>query len=414
MGPRTQDTRLWHPFSDMATVRDRELVITRGEDVWLWDEDGNRYLDAFASLWYTNIGHGRSEIADAVAAQMRELEAFTIFFDYANRPALELAELLAELSPMPGSRVMLTPGGGSEAIDTAVKMARRYWFEMGQPDRRHVVSRAHAYHGSNGIGTGIGGIDANRDGWGAALPETSRVGHDSVEALEGEIARVGADRIAAFVCEPVMGAGGVHPPPPGYIEGVAALCRAHDILFVCDSVICGFGRLGTWFGIERWNVEPDVITFAKGVTSGYLPLGGVLFGARVCEPFWSEPGRMVRHGYTFAGHPACCTAALANIAVIDREGLLDRALEIERDLTAVLRPLEDHPAVAEVRSGTGAMAAVELVEEGGAPGLMMRMRAAGVLVRASSPTAVAVCPPLTITREQVDTIGEAFAHSLGA
>ena len=414
MGQRAQDTRLWHPFSDMAAIRDRELVIARGEDVWVWDEDGNRYLDAFASLWYTNVGHGRSEIADAVAAQMRELEAFTIFFDYANRPALELADLLAELSPMPGSRVMLTPGGGSEAIDTAVKIARRYWLEVGQPDRRHVVSRAHAYHGSNGIGTGIGGIDANREGWGAALPETSRVGHDSVEELEGEIARIGADRIAAFVCEPVIGAGGVHPPPPGYIEGVAALCRAHDILFVCDSVICGFGRLGTWFGIERWNVVPDVITFAKGVTSGYLPLGGALFGARVCEPFWSEPGTMVRHGYTFAGHPACCAAALANIAVIDREGLLDRALEIERDLTAVLRPLEDHPAVSEVRCGTGALAAVELAEAGGAPALMMDMRAAGVLVRATSPTTVAVCPPLTMTREQVDTIGEAFAHGLGA
>ncbi|QEC47399.1 aspartate aminotransferase family protein [Baekduia soli] len=413
--PAGRDTRLWHPFADMAAVRGAELVIARGEDVWVWDEEGRRYLDAFGSLWYANIGHGRAEIADAVAAQMRTLEAFTIFFDYANRPALDLADRLADLSPMPGTRVLLG-AGGSEAIDSAVKLVRRYWTQVGEPGRTHIITREHAYHGVGGAGTSLSGIPANREGWGPLLSGTSQIDHADPEALEAEIARLGAGAVAAFFCEPVIGAGGVRPPAPGYLERVAEICAQHGVLYVSDEVICGFGRLGTWFGIERWGIVPDLIIFAKGVTSGYLPLGGVLVGERVARPFWEEPGTMVRHGFTFAGHPACCAAALANLDVIEREGLLARGAELEGLLAGALAPLAGHPAVTEVRSGTGAMAALDLAvtpeEPAPGPRLVAAVRAAGVITRATGPATVAVCPPLTATAEHVGLLREALDTGL--
>ena len=266
------ETRYWHPFADMGAVKDREVLIERGEDVWVWDQLGNRYFDATASLWYSNIGHGRHEIAEAVAAQLKKIEAYSNFGDLSTAPTLELAQALTDRAPMP-SRLFLTSGGG-DSIDVAVKLARRYWFEVGQPERTLLVSRTQGYHGTHGYGTAIGGIPANRLGFGPQV-ESEQVAHDSVEALEEAIKRIGAERIAAFFVEPVIGAGGVYPPGHRYIEGVAALCKQNGILFVCDSVICGFGRLGSWYGIERFDVTPDMITFAKGVTSGYLPLGGV-------------------------------------------------------------------------------------------------------------------------------------------
>ena len=315
-------THLWHPFSDMAAVREAEIVMARGEGVWLWDEEGRRYLDGTASLWYANVGHGRREIADAIAAQMTQLETYSIFGDLANRPALDLADRLSSLAPMDDARVFFTSGGG-EAIETASKLARLYWQAQGAPDRVHIVSRSHAYHGSHGFGTSLGGIEPNRAGFGPLVPATTQVPHDSVDALERTLAELGAHNVAAFVFEPVIGAGGVIAPPPDYLEGVTELCQSLGVLVVCDAVICGFGRLGTWFGCERYGIEPDMITFAKGVTSGYLPLGGLLASSRVAEPFWGTPGRQpFRHGPTYAGHAACCAAGLANLDIIEREGLL--------------------------------------------------------------------------------------------
>jgi putrescine---pyruvate transaminase len=411
----TRDSRLWHPFADMGSVRSAELVIERGEDVWVWDADGNRYLDATASLWYANIGHGRPEIAEAVAAQMTRLEAYSGFGDFASPPALELADVLAERAPMP-SRVFLGSGGG-DAIDTAAKLARRYFSELGEPDRTVLVSRSSGYHGTHGFGTAIAGIPANREGFGPLL-ETEVVQHDSLEALHEAVDRVGAHRIAAVFVEPVIGAGGVYPPVEGYLEGVAALCRETGILLVIDAVICAFGRLGTWFGIERWDIAPDMITFAKGVTSGYLPLGGVMVSDRVAEPFWRTPGGPVlRHGATYSGHATCCAAALANIAVIEREGLLSRGRDCEQELLDALLPLEEHPAVAEVRGGTGTLAAVELsaeaiAEDPGAVGkLVTGARQAGVLVRPLA-RAIAVSPPLTAQPEHFELIAQALAQGL--
>jgi len=406
------DTRLWHPFSDMAVVRGAELVLTKGEDVWLWDDKGRRYLDVSASLWYANVGHGRHEIADAVSAQMKELEAYSIFGNVANEPALKLADRLSELAPMDDARVFLTTGGG-EAIDAAAKIARRFWSVTGQPSRQHLISRIGGYHGTNGFGTSLGGIEANRTGFGALIPHTSYVPHDSVEALEQEIQRLGADNVAAFFMEPIIGAGGVFLPPEGYIEGVAEVCEANGVLLMVDSVICGFGRLGTWFGIERWDVVPDLITFAKGVSSGYLPVGGVVASWRVAEPFWTEPGTVLRQGATYAGHPACAAAALANIDILEREDLVGRAATLEDKLADTLRPLEDHPLVTEVRAGIGLMAAVGLQAPSLAPLLYSQLVEQGVLTRALG-EAIAVSPPLTIQEQEIELIGSEFRTALDA
>lgn len=415
--PDTPDTRLWHPFADMGSVRHAELEIERGEDVWVWDTQGRRYLDATASLWYANVGHGRPEIAEAVARQMARLETYSAFGDFANRPAHELADTLSDLAPMP-SRVFLASGGG-DAIDTAAKLARRYWFELGEPDRTLLISRTAGYHGTHGFGTALAGIPANRTGFGPQV-ETLQVPHDSLEALQDAVERQGPERVAAVFVEPVIGAGGVYPPMPGYLEGLAALCQRTGVLLVIDSVICGFGRLGTWFGIERWGIEPDMITFAKGVTSGYLPLGGVVVSERVAAPFWETPGGPVfRHGATYSAHATCCAAALANLALLERDGLVSAGRALEGALHEALRPLADLPAVAEVRGGVGLLAAVELSEEvlNGSPNAVARVTVAarqkGVLVRALG-RGVAVSPPLTVQEEHFTLMAEAIEAGLRA
>jgi putrescine---pyruvate transaminase len=408
--------RFWHPFANMAEVDGAEFVVDRAEDVWIYDEAGRRYLDACGSLWYANAGHGRKEVAQRVAEQLQSLDAYSTFGELANRPALELADRLASLAPVDDGRVFLASGGG-DAIDTAAKIARAFFILRGEPQRMHLISRMHGYHGTHGFGTSIAGIEANASGWGPLVPQTSVVQHDSLEAVERELDRLGPETVAAFFCEPVIGAGGVRLPPDGYLEGLADLCAEHGVLLVVDSVICAFGRLGTWFGIERWpGICPDMITFAKGVSSGYLPLGGVIASGEVAAPFWDDGGAMFRHGATYSGHPACCAAALANLDVLERERLIERGRELEKDLAEVLAPLDDHPHVAEVRAGLGLIAGVELVPEALAPnrgGVAQVVRAArehGVMVRGLG-SSVAVSPPLTVERDHLSLIGESLAHA---
>lgn len=409
-------TRLWHPFAEMATVTGEEFVVERGEGCWLWDRDGRRYLDATAGLWFANVGHGRPEIREAVGAQMEKIETYPIFNDLTNEPAARLAERLAGLAPLDDPRVFFT-GGGGEAIDTAVKLARRYWNAAGEPGRHIVLSRRNSYHGTNGFGTSIGGIDANRDGIGPLMPGVEFVGHDSLEEVRERFARLGPGRVAAVIAEPVIGAGGVYPPVDGYLEGLAEICREHGALFIVDAVICGFGRLGNWFAIERWDLRPDMIVFAKGVSSGYLPLGGVAVSGRVADPFWNGAGPF-RHGPTYSGHAACCAAALANIDLLEADGLVRRGEELERPLLDALKPLEAHPLVAEVRGGVGLLAAVALdlggtdLHPGKATALVAhRSREAGVLVRPLG-GAVAVSPPLVIDAEQLALIPGAIEVAL--
>lgn len=414
----SHDTRLWHPFADMGAVRHAELVIERGEDVWVWDSDGRRYLDATASLWYANVGHGRTEIADAIAAQLAKIEAYSAFGDFASQPALELADRLAARAPVAGAKVFLGSGGG-DAVDTAAKLARRYWVELGHPERAVLLSRHAGYHGTHGFGTAIAGIPANREGFGD-IAANERVAHDDLDDVRATIERIGPERIAAIFLEPVIGAGGVYPPPPGYIEGVADLCAQTGILFIADSVICGFGRLGTWYGIERWGVDADMITFAKGVTSGYLPLGGVIVSGQIAEPFWGEAGGPIfRHGATYAGHATCCAAALANLGILEREGLITRGQENEQAMFEAIAPFADLDAVSEVRGGTGMMGAVELADEVIAADpkavstLVMTAREAGVLLRPLA-KAIAISPPLTATEEHFALIAQAIERGLAA
>jgi adenosylmethionine-8-amino-7-oxononanoate aminotransferase len=414
----TMTTAYWHPFADMGAVSHSELLIERGEGVHVFDSDGKRYLDATASLWYANLGHGRPDVTRAVAEQMDRLAAYSTFGDFSNPPANALAARLAALAPMDDAKVFLASGGG-DAIDTAAKIARRHWALQGRPERVHIISRTNAYHGTHGYGTSIGGIEANVSNWGPLIPHVSAVPHDSLPALEQEILRVGPECVAAFFCEPVIGAGGVHLPPDGYIEGVADVCAEHGILLVIDSVICAFGRLGTWFGIERWpEVRPDMITFAKGVTSGYLPLGGVVASGEVAGPFFAEPGGpMLRHGATYAGHPTCCAAALAVLDAYEAEGLIPRGQELEQPLRVALAPLGRHSAVGEVRAGIGLLGAVQLSDDALAadPGAVAKVaggaRAAGVLVRPLL-RGVAVSPPLIVDEAQLEEIAAAIGAGL--
>jgi len=411
-------TRLWHAFADMAAVEAAgELEIVRGEGVHVWDADGRRYLDATASLWYCFVGHGRSEIAEAVANQICVLEAYSTFQDLTNPPARELAERVAGLAPVPGSAVFLT-SGGSDSIDSATKIARHYWQLVGEPERTVLIRRDRAYHGMHTAGTSLSGIPANLQGFGALLPDVAQVPWDDAGALADTIASIGPERVAAFFCEPVMGAGGVFAPPPGYLERARAVCRDAGVLFVADEVITGFGRVGSWFASERWGLEPDMITCAKGITSGYLPLGAVIAAPRVWEPFWSKEAGMFRHGYTYSGHAAVAAAAIANLDLMEREGLLVRAGELERELADALAPLGGHPLVSEVRAGTGVLAAVQIdpdaLDED--PDLLGRVvpacRRAGIMTRTLATGAIHVSPPLVLDEQGLKELADGLGSAL--
>ncbi len=399
----------------MSAVDGAEVVLVRGEGVFVWDEHGRRYLDGSSSLWYANVGHGRREIAAAVAAQLETLESFHTFGDMANRPALELTDRVASLAPEPGSKVFLTSGGG-DAIETATKLARLVHVVRGEPERRHLISRTGGYHGTHGIGTSILGLPY-KDEFGPLVQQTSQVAWDDPAALEAEIVRLGADTVAAFVFEPVIGSGGVMPPPEGYLEAVMEICRRDGVLTIADSVIGGFGRLGTWLGVERFGLRPDLIVFAKGITSGYLPLGGVVAAPSVAEPFWSTPGLSFAHGSTYFGHPTCCAAALANLDLLAADDLVGRALGLESEFHRRLSQLAAHDLVGEVRGGVGLMAAVALdpdvvARDPRAPQrLWLGAREAGLLTR-SLRDGVALAPPLIIEDEHVELALQALAAAL--
>jgi putrescine---pyruvate transaminase len=411
-------TRLWHPFADMAAVDAAgELVLASGEGAYVTDEGGRRYLDATASLWYCNVGHGRTEIADAAATQMGRLAAYSTFGDTATRPTLDLAERLAALSPAAEARVFFT-SGGSDAVDTAVKLARRYWNERGQPARTLIVHRERAYHGMHLAGTGLSGIAMNRSGYGDLPLGAVQAPWDDAEGLARVLDEVGPERVAAFFCEPVIGAGGVYAPPPGYLERAREICRDRDVLFVADEVICGYGRTGAMFASDRWALDPDIVLTAKGLTSGYLPMGAVLVAGRVAEPFWSTPGLVWRHGYTYSGHAAAAAAALANLDIVAREALVERVRALEPVLAEVLRPLASSPLVSDVRAGVGLLAAVTLDAAARAedPALAGRvvagLRARGVLTRMLADGSLQISPPFVVDRSDLTALSDAIAAAL--
>jgi adenosylmethionine-8-amino-7-oxononanoate aminotransferase len=389
----------------MAAVDGAELVIERGEGVYVWDSTGKRYIDGTASLWYCQVGHGRTEIVAAMRHQAERLEAYHIFGDFANPPALALAGRIAAHSPDPRSKVFLT-SGGSDSVDTAAKIARRYFQLTGEPERTVLITRSWAYHGMHGYGTSLAGITGNADGVGPLVPEIVLVPWDSAEALGDAIDRVGSRHVAGFFCEPVIGAGGVRPAPDGYLKETREMIAEAGGLFIADEVITGFGRTGDWFASNRFSLQPDLITFAKGVTSGYLPAGGVIAAPRVWAPFYAEGAPLFRHGYTYSGHPTVAAAGLANLDLMEREGLAARALEWESKLVEGLDSLLDHPLVGGHRSGVGFLGALVLngARLAADPDLPVKaykaVRAAGVMSRAIGGDALQISPPLTMTDEE--------------
>jgi len=396
---------LLHAFAPPAKAEADFVNIVRGEGSLLWDDAGNEYVDGLASLWYCQVGHGRAEIVDAVAEQMRRLEAYNIFDPFTNEPAARAAAMIVERSPHPDGRVFLGCSG-SEAVDTVLKMVRQFHQLAGDAERQVVVRRTHGYHGTNFGGTSAQGIAPNREGWGDLVPHFEEVPNDDLEAAATLFADRG-DRIAAVISEPIQGAGGVHLPPDGYLEGLRRLCDDHGALLVFDEVISGFGRTGQWFGAQHFGVTPDLITFAKGVTSGYLPLSGVIASRRVCEAF-EEPGFVFRTGYTYSGHPASCTAGIANLELMDAEGLVERANHVGGRIQSGLEALQADGLIESWR-GTGAVYAAEL----GRDSIPVRneMMANGVIVRPIG-TCLAICPPLIITDDEVGRVLDTMAEAL--
>jgi len=389
-----------HPFAKPAAAASSFTTMVRGEGALVWDVDGRRYIDAMASLWHCNIGHGRAEVAEAVAVQIGALETYHCFDRFSNAPADELADRLVQLAPVANSRVFLT-SGGSEAVDSAIKLARLAQALSGHPGRTMIVSRTPSYHGVAYGGMTLTGLPNNRAHFGPGMGGAVQVPKDDLDAVRAVFTEH-PDRVAAVFAEPVIGAGGVYPPAEGYLAELRALCDEHGAYLVLDEVICGFGRLGAWSGGEHYGVHADLTTFAKGVTSGYIPLGGVLLAPSVHEPLSADPTTMLMHGYTYSGHATACAAALACLNITEREGLLQRATEIGKRLSEGLQGLSEDGLVAEVR-GAGAMWAVQLHPGVDAVAVRDRVLDAGVIVRPIG-SALAMCPPLVITDEDVDTV----------
>jgi adenosylmethionine-8-amino-7-oxononanoate aminotransferase len=404
---------LWNPQAQMASVVGDRLTIVRGEGARVQTDDGRWLLDATAALWYANIGHGRERLAQAAAAQMRVLETYHTFQRTTNQPALELADRVAALGPIDDAKVFWV-SGGSDAVDTAAKLARRFWQIQGKLNKRIIISRDGSYHGLHGFGTSLAGIPFNREGYGSEslIPETARVPANDADELEATILRFGADRVAAVFAEPIIGTGGVILPAPGYLQRVEAICHEHDVLLVLDEVITGFGRTGRMFATELFELAPDMILMAKGITSGYAPLGGVLIAPPIWEPFFEPDGPIFRHGVTYSGHATACAVAEANLDVLAEEELVARVARLAPELERAVAPLAEHELVREVRAGIGLLAGVQLAPEVSGDALLRRCIDDGVLLRVITNNTVQISPPFIVEAADLQRIAETIARAL--
>jgi putrescine aminotransferase len=419
-----------HPFTDTKALHEfGTRIITRAEGVWLWDSEGNRILDGMAGLWCVNVGYGRRELADAAHTQLLELPYYNSFFKTAHPPVLALAELLAEVTPPQFEHVFFT-SSGSEANDTVVRLVRRYWDVMGAPQRKIIISRWSGYHGSTMAGASLGGMPAMHAQGDLPIPGIVHIdppywyglggasssedfGREAAAWLERKILELGAERVAAFIGEPIQGAGGVIIPPASYWPEVDRICRKYGVLLVSDEVICGFGRTGRWFGCETFGFTPDLMTIAKGMSSGYLPIGGVMVGDRVARAL-IEGGGEFFHGYTYSGHPACCAVAERNIRILRDEQLVECvATDVGPYLQTQWHALATHPLVGEAR-GVGLIGALELVADKktrarfpnlGEVGTICRDHCfrEGLIMRAVGDTMI-IAPPLVISRTEIDDL----------
>lgn len=423
------------PFADYKSLKQDEggsRIITQAEGIYLTDSEGHRLLDGMAGLWCVNVGYGRAELAEAAYRQMLELPYYNTFFKTATPPAVELSEKLAEIAPEGLNRAFFG-SSGSESNDSVVRLVRRYWNLRGQPEKSHIVSRTYAYHGSTMASASLGGMVGMQEGFGLPLPGFHHVmppywfdfaeagetpadfGRRAAKAVEDKILEIGPDKVGAFIGEPIQGAGGVIIPPETYWPEIQRICSQYDVLLVADEVICGFGRTGRWFASEAFEIAPDLMTLAKGITSGYVPLSAVLVSDKVGEVLESGEGEFA-HGYTYSGHPVACAVALANIALIERDGLVEKVRdETGPYLAERLQSLSDHPLVGQVRS-FGLLGAIELVEDKasrkhfeplGRVGTLCRDHCFqnGLVMRAVRDGMV-LSPPLIIDKPQIDALVE--------
>lgn len=389
---------LLHPFSKPSSDNFRTLV--RSEGVRVWDDEGNEYIDGLGSLWYCQVGHNRAELVQAITNQLQTLSSYHTFAPMGSQISDQAAERIRSVSPFPDGRVFLC-SSGSESVDSAIKIMRKVAILRGKPERQIILRRARGYHGVNVGGTTLQGIPANREGWGDLLPKVLEIDPTNIESA-ASIFKEHGQNIAGVVTEAVQGAGGVFPPPDGFLEGLRRLCDDNGSLLVFDEVITGFGRTGNWFASDTYNVKPDLITFAKGVTSGYQPMGGVLVNRAVCDLFEEDPDFVFMHGYTYSGHPAACAAAIANIDLIEKEGLVERAKHVGKRISQGLEALKSDGLLSEVR-GVGAIWAGQIEGATTEQGLAVRdkMTEKGVICRAIN-GALAFCPPLIIEDQDID------------
>jgi putrescine---pyruvate transaminase len=420
------EAHLIHPLYHPAAQRNA-VIIERGEGVWLWDVNGNRYMDALSSLWNVNAGHGRRELADAAAEQMARLAFNNSYTGFANPPSILLARRLVELAPGDLSAVFFTSGGG-ESNESAFKMARFYHHVRGRPEKFKIIARHDAYHGVTTSAMAATGMPVYWENFGprppgffhALAPNPYRLGDGDPEAcaqqaldsIEEIIEREGVDSVAAVIAEPVQGAGGVIIPPPSYLVGLRELCDRHDILFIADEVITGFGRTGRWFGLEHLGIQPDILSFAKGVTSGYIQLGGIIVSQRIIDTIAALPvATKWMHAYTYSAHATACAVGLANLDLIEREGLVENAARRGEQLAAAMRGIGQLPLAGDARS-FGLLGRVELVadnatkesfplSDGVGNRVVAALRARGVITRNRNDV-ICLAPPLCITAEELD------------
>ena len=430
-----------HPFTNHRQLSAQGTrVVTRADGVWLWDSDGNQILDAMAGLWCVNIGYGRDELAEIAAKQMRELAYYNCFFSSATPPVIELSERLSSVAPEGFNNVFFC-NSGSEANDTVIRLVRHYWAIQGQPQRQTIISRWNAYHGSSVGSASLGGMKAMHKQGGLPIAGVEHIeqpyfyhhaqegespedfGRRSAGWLRERIEAIGPEQVAAFIGEPVQGAGGVITPPPGYWQEIQAICREYGILLIADEVICGFGRTGQWFGSETFGIEPDLMPIAKGLSSGYLPIGGLMVHDRVAQVLKDDDSEFY-HGYTYSGHPAACAVALGNLAIIEREGLVERVrTDIGPYVQQHLQALSAHPLVGEVR-GVGLLGAIELVEDKATAKRFDEDRNVGVICREhciqnnlmmrAVGDSMILSPPLVLSHDEADELFARVRSALDA
>ena len=430
-----------HPFTDHKGLADEggTKIVRGAEGVFLYDGDNRKVLDGMAGLWCVNIGYGRKDLPEIAARQMAELPYYNTFFKTAHAPSIELAAKVASKLPEGFNRVFFA-NSGSEANDTQLRMVHHYWQSAGKPEKRFVISRMNAYHGSTVAGASLGGMGPMHKQGGKLIPTIHHInqpywferggdlsleefGRQAALELEAKILELGPENVAAFIGEPVQGAGGVIIPPDSYWPEINRICKEHDILLICDEVICGFGRTGNWFGLETFGIEPDLITMAKGLSSGYMPIAATGVSDRVADTIIASGGEFF-HGYTYSGHPVSCAVALRNIEIIEEEGLVQKVGSLTGPhLAARLAELADHPLVGEVRS-VGLLGAIEIVKDkatherfkpSGSAAVRVRdhIYANGAVMRACGDTMV-MSPPLIIDPAEIDQLIGAARAGLDA